>query len=429
MKGHLTQRTKGTWSIVIDVGNDPVTGKRKQRWHTIKGTKRDAERELRHILVSMDNGIYLKPNRLSVGEWLLQWHDNYVLIHDTPSTQESYGYIIRQHLIPALGRVPLTQLRPHQIQDYYAQALKNGRLDGKGGLSPTTVLYHHRILSEAISHAVKMELAVRNVAEATDPPRRSHPKINILNPGDIPKFLEYARETPYYVYFCLLLCTGLRYGEGLALRWGSLDGGMTTISVNETARKMNSGKYNLKDTKTSHSRRMVTMPESLTVLMEQYRLDKQLLWMQCGRELAEADFIFARPDGTLPDHASITRSFSGILQQAGLHHIRIHDLRHTHATLLLKAGVHPKIVSERLGHASVAITLDIYSHVLPGLQEAAAEKFDRILDAEMPVLGEAMPENSEGDVSKMLANGDGVECRPYRSRTCDTLIKSHGVLV
>ena len=114
------------------------------------------------------------------------------------------------------------------------------------------------------------------------------------------------------------------------------------------------------------------------------------------------------------------------LLQAGLHHIRIHDLRHTHATLLLKAGVHPKIVSERLGHASVAVTLDLYSHVLPGLQEAAAEKFDRILDAEMPVPEkDLLEENFGGNVSKMLANGDGVECRPYRSRTCDTLIKRY----
>jgi len=159
--------------------------------------------------------------------------------------------------------------------------------------------------------------------------------------------------------------------------------------------------------------------------MQQYRLDQQLLWMQCGRELTQADFIFARLDGTLPDHASITRSFSGLLKQAGLHHIRIHDLRHTHATLLLTAGVHPKVVSERLGHASVAITLDIYSHVLPGLQEAAADRFDRILDAEIPVLEKSLPvQNSEPNVSKMLAKGEEVECRPYRSRTCDTLIKS-----
>ena len=159
-------------------------------------------------------------------------------------------------------------------------------------------------------------------------------------------------------------------------------------------------------------------------------MDQQLVEIQCGRELTQADFIFGRPNGTLPDHAGITRSFSSILQQAGLPHIRIHDLRHTHATLLLMAGVHPKVVSERLGHASVAITLDTYSHVLPGLQEAAADSFDKILNTEIPALEKSLPiQNSEPNVSKMLANGKGVERRPYRPRTCDTLIKSQGVLV
>ena len=132
------------------------------------------------------------------------------------------------------------------------------------------------------------------------------------------------------------------------------------------------------------------------------------------------DFVFIRPDGNPINPSAITLAFRRIIHKARLGHIRVHDLRHTHATLMLKAGVHPKIVSERLGHASVGITLDTYSHVLPGLQEAAALKFDKILELDTN-------ENSGADVSKMLANGDEVESRPYRSRTCDTLIKSQSV--
>ncbi len=134
MKGTIIQRSKGSWSIVFDAGKDSVTGKRKQSWHTVKGTKRDAERELRNIIGSMENDTYIKPNRLTVGEWLLQWYENYVMIHETEGTQESYGYVIRQHLIPGLGPILLTQLRPNQIQSYYAKAVIGGRIDGKGGL-------------------------------------------------------------------------------------------------------------------------------------------------------------------------------------------------------------------------------------------------------------------------------------------------------
>jgi integrase len=136
-----------------------------------------------------------------------------------------------------------------------------------------------------------------------------------------------------------------------------------------------------------------------------------------GRIFSEDDYIFARPDGTLPDPIHISRVFKIIVSKAGLKPIRLHDLRHTHATLMLKAGIHPKVVSERLGHANIGITMDIYSHVLPGLQEAAAEKFDRIFEV-------ADNEKTESNVSKMLASEEGVETRPCRSRTCDPLIKS-----
>ena len=151
-----------------------------------------------------------------------------------------------------------------------------------------------------------------------------------------------------------------------------------------------------------------------------YRADQELWRIQLGVSLNADDFVFIRPDGSPINPNAITLAFQRILRKAGLKRIRIHDLRHTHATLMLKAGVHPKVVSERLGHASIGITLDIYSHVLPGLQEAAAEKFDSIFEADEN-------ENSEADVSKMLANYEDLASRPCRSRTCDTLIKSQGI--
>ena len=420
MKGHIRKRSARSWTIVVDIGRDPVSGKRQQKWQTVQGTKRDAERVLRETLSALDKGIYIQPSNKTISEWLNEWLDTHAALHTTPRTQESYRSNIEKHIVPALGNIPLTQLRPQHLQDYYIDALSSGRCDGKGGLSKRSVLYHHRIISEALSHAVKMGILARNVAEVVDPPRPSHSQIQPLSPWAVSRFLDAARDSDYYVFFSMLLYTGARRGEGLASRWRNLDLDLASLHIVETAYKLGDGSYVIKEPKTPHSRRVVTLPPSLSLLLRRYRQDKEQLFRQFGRVLDENDFVFARLDGKLPDPSVITREFSKVLDRAGLPHIRLHDLRHTHATLMLKAGVHPKVVSERLGHANINITLDTYSHVLPGLQEAAAQRFDQML--------EEKPQNKEVDVSKALAEDMEVERRPCRSRTCDTLIKSQGIL-
>jgi len=245
--------------------------------------------------------------------------------------------------------------------------------------------------------------------------------MNILAPGDIPRFLDAARETPYYVFYCLLLSTGLRRGEALALRWGNVDFLGGELQVVETAFKLNDGTYVIKEPKTPHSCRAVALPPSLTVLLREHRIDQEALGARMSKPLSGIDLVFARSDGSPLDPNAVTRAFSSLVRKTGLPHMRLHDLRHTHATLMLKAGVHPKIVSERLGHAGISITLDTYSHVLPGLQEAAARTFDELL--------ETSASESEGstDVSKMLARDEELDTEPCWIRTNDTLIKSHGV--
>jgi len=193
---------------------------------------------------------------------------------------------------------------------------------------------------------------------------------------------------------------------------------MAYLSVVETAFKLGNGEYVVKEPKTPHSRRTVALPPSLALLLRQHRSDREQLLAQMGGRLTDTDFVFARSDGSPLDPNMVTRTFSKAVRKAGLPHIRLHDLRHTHATLMLKAGVHPKIVSERLGHAGISITLDTYSHVLPGLQEAAAERFDSLLEEK------GVDKNDSANVSKMLATEEDLDSRPCRSRTCDTLIKS-----
>ena len=317
-------------------------------------------------------------SRITVGEHLEQWSQNYAVMHTSPRTAESYQSEVRNHLIPALGAIPLCQLQPQQIENYYTHALSEGRKDTKGGLSARTVLYHHRILSEALSHAVKMRLVSRNVAKAVDPPRPRRAKIATLASDDIPKFLKAASDTPYYALFFTALSTGMRLGEILGLRWCDVDLDSGSLFVVQSLYKSD-GVCEMREPKSPHSRRQIAMPSSLIQLLQQHHAKQEVQNILLGRELTGSDLVFAHPDGKPLDRHTVSHSFTKLLEKAGLPHIRFHDLRHTHATLMLKAGVHPKIVSERLGHASVAFTLDTYSHVVPGLQEAAAERFDKLL--------------------------------------------------
>ena len=416
MRGHIYQRSKGSWTVVYDLPVDPVTGKRRQRSEAIRGTKRDAEHRLREILLSIDQGAYVRRNRLTVGELLSQWMQNYAAMNTSDRTQESYAAVVQGHLIPSLGRVPLSELEPQQLESYYAGKLSGGRADGKGGLSASSVVYHHRILSNALDYAVRMGLAVRNVAKVVEPPRVARVAMRTLSLEEVNRLLYVAKDTDHYVYFATLIYTGLRRGELLALRWRNLDLSSGKLSVVATAYKLGSGEYRIKEPKTLHSRRTVILPSSLVELLKAYRFDQELLRIQLGIGLEADDFVFSRADGSPVNPNAVTLAFGRILKRAGLKGVRIHDLRHTHATLMLTAGVHPKVVSERLGHANIGITLDIYSHVLPGLQEAAAEKFDGLFE-------EDDSETSDVNVSNPLADSEDLGSRPWETRTPDTLIK------
>ena len=287
-------------------------------------------------------------------------------MNTTDRTQESYSSIVERHLIPSLGNVILTELQPQQIQSYYAEKLQKGRADGKGGLSARSVVYHHRILSKALDYAVKMGLVVRNIAKVVEPHRISKKSMNTLSQDEITRFLDAASETDYYVFFTTLIHTGLRRGELLALRWRNIDLASGTLTVTETAYKLGNGDYIIKEPKTPQSRRTVKLPIFLVELFKIYRADQELLRIQLGVTLKADDFVHIRQDGSPINPNAITLVFHRIIKKAGIRKIRLHDLRHTHATMMLQANVNPKIVSERLGHANIGITLDTYSHCTAG---------------------------------------------------------------
>ena len=409
MKGYIRQRSKGSWEITIDTGRDPSTGKRRRHSETVKGAKKDAERRLAELLVSIERGSYIKPKKITLGEWLEDWCQSYAKTHCSPRTAEGYESIIRNHIIPSIGSVRLIELHPQHIQAFYAGSMSHGRINGKGGLSGRTVSHIHRVLSEALSHAVKQGLIFRNVAELIDPPRAKRAKMNTLTLEEIYKLFSVARNTPYYPIIYTALHTGLLQAELLGLMWRDVDLDLASLSVIQTLYKRR-GICHLREPKSEHSRRRIALQPSLAVFLREYRAERETQWLLLGKLPKENDFVFGSPDDKPMDPGTLTHAFAKIARKANIFHIRFHDLRHTHASLMLMSGIHPKIVQERLGHASVAFTLDVYSHSVPDLQDAAAKRLDEILQTKLKQID---------DVGKMSASGGETDIANGQIRTDD----------
>ncbi|MBN1458902.1 MAG: tyrosine-type recombinase/integrase [Armatimonadetes bacterium] len=388
MKGHLEpqgRKRKTSWRLTIDLGRDE-NGRRRRHRETVEGTKKDAERRLREIITSLEQGLYVAPSRMTTGQYLRQWAENYAALHTSPRTAASYQAELERHIIPGIGQVPLSELRPHHIQSYYVQAVKSGRTDGTGGLSPRTVLYHHRIISEALEHAVRQGNLVRNCAKLVDPPSVQRTKFQTLTRGDAIGFLEAARGSQYFYLFALALGSGARLGELLALTWRNVDMERGCITIDATLYREGQ-EYYRKPPKSGRSRN-VPLPPAFMPYLRDYKTTIENEQASLGLSVSLDDFAFATAQGKPLDRHSVSRGLSRVLTIAGLPHMRFHDLRHTHASLMLQDGRSPKVVQERLGHASAGFTLDTYGHVMPGIQEDAAARFGAMF-------GNALPEGPE----------------------------------
>jgi integrase len=381
--GHLRQRGSGSWELKYDAGVDTVTRKRITKFATVRGSKRDAQRELRRLVEAVETGMHADPGKLTVGEWLERW-----LAEAAQSvagrTHARYKDITEHHLIPALGQLPLARLAPIHIQDALTAALASGRrVQRKGskrpaGLSAQTVLHHHRVLYTALERARALRLIARNPAEDVKPPKPEKPEIEVLDRDDIAKLLNTARDARLYPIVALALGTGLRRGEILGLRWSDLDLERRTLTVAQSLEQVGK-ELAFKPPKTRRSRRTIALSPSVVEMLKAHKAEQAAARLALGMGRDPAALVFTRIDGDPLQPDSVSKMFAKLVAKAGVRRVTFHALRHTHATELLRAGVHPKIASERLGHATVAITLDTYSHVLPGLQEEAAERIEMAL--------------------------------------------------
>jgi integrase len=371
MKGHIRERSPGHWAIVIDVSDG---GKRKQRWHSFKGTKRQAQIECARLIAELQNGTAVEPSRMTVADFLERWIEH-MQGQVSPRSHERYA---RKNLAPLLGALTLTKLQPAYISQAYAKALASGRRDGSGGLSARTVTHMHRVLREAFQQAVRWQLLARNPADAVKPPKVERKQMNVLDVDGATALLKAAGGTPLFMPILLGVRCGLRRGEVVALRWRNVDLERGQISVVASAEQTDQG-VREKEPKNGKGRTIVLSATEVEELRTHRARQAEGL-LALGVRLTDDHYVVTRADGQPIQPRSLTHAFVKFVRQHGFQ-IRLHDLRHSHATHMLASGVHPKIAQERLGHSSVGITLDLYSHVLPGMQAEAVSRVDAAFQA------------------------------------------------
>lgn len=366
--GQLIERGKNRWLVRVFLGRDK-SGKRRYLNRTIHGSKKVAQATLTKLLREKDTGALVEPSRTTVGEYLDHWLEAAVKPRVSPRTYADYTGLITRYIEPELGSRRLSAVSPIEIQSFYGKLLNKG-------LSARTVRYVHSVLRNALSQAVKWRYLHQNPAVFVGLPKLQSSEMVALSTDEVQQFLGAARGSRHELLFNVLLATGLRPGEALGLQWQDIDFTAMSLSVVRSVSRNGNGQVTLASPKTMKSRRRLPIPASLGAMLLQ---EKELRDIQ-----AEQTQIFTTEKGEIfhPDNFP-RRHFKDLIERAGINRrVRLYDLRHTHATLLLLAGVHPKVVSERLGHSSITLTLDTYSHVLPSMQQDASDRLENMLYSE-----------------------------------------------
>jgi integrase len=380
-EGTIVKRADGRWTASITIGRDPQTGKLKRAWFYGK-TRQEAAEKLATALRDKQRGTFVAPHKLMLGEWLDTWLWEYKRPKLRPITFDSYEMLVRRHLKPALGHVPLKDLRPEHLQHFYNEKKRQGA-------SARTVRYLHTLLYGALTQAEKNQLVSRNVATLTEPPRKERKEMQTLTLQQVANHLfPTVGDDRLFAAVFLAFGAGLRRGELLALRWQDVDLNASVLHVRQTLVRVKNHKANegegktrldFQEPKTAYSRRTVPIPEQCLVALKRHKVHQAEEKLILGQAYQDHGLIFCHPHGRPLDPKRFNEYFARTLAKAGLPSIRLHDARHTFATLMLELGESPKTVQAMLGHSSVAITLDIYSHVSQELEKRAASRLNTAL--------------------------------------------------
>lgn len=367
------------WAFRVDAGVDASTGKRRQMLRQGFKTKREAETALAAAQQSVEQGSVVAKSTMNVGAFLDEW-----LVSQQgrlkASTHHSY-VITSKRIRSGLGHVQVQSLTPMQIEGFYSDLLDHGRADGTG-LSPKTVRNTHTVLRKALSDAQRLGLVYRNAADAARGPSVERPEFRVWSSDELRQFFATAESNRLGAAFVMLATTGLRRGEVLGVRWRDLDLDARTLSVVQTITNVD-GKLVFGKPKTSKSVRLISIDERTASMLRQHRRTQREDQIAMGPDWGnDGDLAFTDEAGGPIRPEWFSKEFGRLVAASGVPRIRLHDVRHTYATIALKTGIPAKVVSEHLGHSTIAITLDLYSHVTPGIDREATDRISAAMFGE-----------------------------------------------
>jgi len=363
MAGNITKRGEDRWQIKVFLGRDPETGKQLVHNKTIHGTKRDAQAYMNRVLHERDRGIWVEPSNQTVGDYLDRWLRDGDTSRDT--TRDYNAWVVSKYIRPTLGSIPLGRLSAFDVQGLYNSLSRQG-------LAPASVRRFHNILSSALRTACRWGHISKNPAADVRLPKPYKAEMKVLCDEEARRFLETAANCRHATLWRLAIETGMRPEEYLGLRWRDVDCREGILMVQSALKRIRGGGWKLGDLKTTSSRRRIRLSAELIDQLVEHRMRQTEAATVERANWRDHDLVFHGEYGEPLRVENLTRRhFRCILAAAGLPTLRLYDLRHTSATLALRAGVHVKVVSERLGHADVSLTLNTYSHVLPDMQRDA----------------------------------------------------------
>jgi integrase len=375
MAGQIIKRGDKTWVVRIFRGRDGK-GKRRYLNKTIRGTKKNADTYLSKTLTEISAGTFVESSPDTVEDYLKKWLETAAKPRLRDNTYKEYEGLIERYVKPQLGAMRLSDMRPLDIQNFYT-----GLSEKK--LSPRTVRFTHSVLTSAFKQAVRWRMLAQNPCNSVDLPRKAGAEMQALTPAEAARFLNEASSDRWNTLFVLALATGLRPSEYLGLKWQDIDLEQGVINVQRSLhwRSYKTGDWYFSEPKTPRSSRRIPLPASVSRALINHKRHQGEERLKAGADYKSLDLVFATGEGQPLIRLNVVQKhFKPILERAKLPlTLRLYDLRHSCATLLLAANENPKVVSERLGHASITLTMDTYSHVMPDMQQGASDKLERML--------------------------------------------------
>src|SRR5215471_6682402 len=384
MRGHVRERSPGCWAIVLD-HHDPMTGRRKRRWHCFKGTKRQAQIRCAELVAELQSGASVDPSKITVVEFLDRFDRDWAALHVTARSRDRYRFAL-DHVRRHLGDRILQRVHAADIAALYASLSREG-------LAPRTTRMVHTALHRALGQAKNWGILRDNPEDITKPPKAPGRETPMLQPSEAVELLKRLRGQPLYLIASLALGTGMRRNELLGLRWQDVDLDAGRLTIEQSLEQTATHGIRITAPKTKHGRRTISLPAHLVTELRQHWREQQEQRLRMGLGKApETAPVFATVDGRHLSPNAITKAWPVAMAAIGMPAVTLHSLRHTHASMLIASGLDILTISRRLGHSSPTITLNVYGHLIHGTDDRAAQIMDAAFGSKMVASSDRMPE-------------------------------------